>query len=75
MSSFHIEDVICGMTIDPATAAGRSVFRGRTYHFCSKGCQVSFDAEPARYAPIAWGALDLPLGRDYRLIASPNGRL
>ena len=35
------KDVVCGMQVDPAKAAGSSEFNGKTYHFCSKGCKTS----------------------------------
>jgi Cu+-exporting ATPase len=38
----HI-DPICGMTVDPARAAGTSQRDGVTYYFCSKGCKAKFD--------------------------------
>lgn len=44
-----MKDPVCGMDVDPKTAAGSSVYRGQTYHFCAKGCKVAFDADPARY--------------------------
>ena len=43
-------DVVCGMQIDPARAAGSSVHAGKTYYFCSKGCKAKFEADPAKYA-------------------------
>lgn len=43
-------DVVCGMQIDPANAAGTSEQTGKTYYFCSKGCKAKFDATPAQYA-------------------------
>jgi P-type Cu+ transporter len=43
-------DPVCGMTIDPADAAGTSQHAGKTIHFCSAGCKRKFDAEPAKYA-------------------------
>src|SRR4051794_13743634 len=43
-------DPVCGMTVDPATAAGRSEHEGTTYLFCSGGCKRKFDAEPGKYA-------------------------
>jgi Cu+-exporting ATPase len=46
-------DPVCGMTIDPAMAAGSSVYGGTTYHFCNPGCQAKFDAAPALYVPSA----------------------
>lgn len=45
-----VVDPVCGMSIDPATATGSSHYGERTYHFCSKGCEVTFAAEPAKYA-------------------------
>ena len=31
-------DPICGMTVNPATAAGSFNHAGKTYYFCSAGC-------------------------------------
>ena len=39
-------DPVCGMTIDPAKAAGTSRHGGQTFHFCSPGCKAKFDADP-----------------------------
>src|SRR5262249_12013813 len=36
-------DPICGMTVDPARAAGSSVRDGVTTYFCSLGCKRRFD--------------------------------
>ena len=44
------KDVVCGMEVDPAKAAGQSEFQGKTYYFCSKGCQAKFDANPQQYS-------------------------
>jgi Cu+-exporting ATPase len=44
------KDVICGMQVDPARAAGTSEYNGKTYYFCSKACKSKFDANPAQYA-------------------------
>jgi len=49
----RVIDPVCGMEIDPATAAGHSEFGGRTYHFCSAACKTRFDAAPAQYAAPA----------------------
>jgi Cu+-exporting ATPase len=38
-------DPICGMTVDPATAAGSFNHEGKTYYFCSKGCLQKFIAQ------------------------------
>jgi P-type Cu+ transporter len=42
-------DPVCGMTVNPAKAAGSSEYRGQTYYFCGKGCLAKFTAEPGRY--------------------------
>ena len=42
-------DVVCGMQVDPAKAAGSSQYNGKTYYFCSKRCQAKFDANPAQF--------------------------
>jgi Cu+-exporting ATPase len=42
-------DPVCQMQVDPAQAADRSVYNGRTYYFCCTGCRVKFEADPERY--------------------------
>src|SRR5687767_9911777 len=45
-------DPVCGMTVDPAKAAGVSERDGVTYYFCSAGCKTKFDAgTAAAHAP------------------------
>jgi Cu+-exporting ATPase len=44
------KDVVCGMDIDRAKAAGSSNYGGQTYYFCSKTCKDKFDANPQQYA-------------------------
>ena len=44
-----VHDVICGMDIDPAQAAGTSEYQGQTCYFCSMGCKRQFDKDPERY--------------------------
>jgi Cu+-exporting ATPase len=43
-------DPVCGMEVDPASAAGHSDHAGRHYSFCSTSCKERFDADPARFA-------------------------
>jgi Cu+-exporting ATPase len=38
-------DPICGMTVNPATAAGSFNHEGKTYYFCSAGCLQKFIAQ------------------------------
>ena len=41
-------DPICGMTVDPATAAGRFEHKGQTYYFCATSCLDRFRADPEK---------------------------
>lgn len=43
------KDVVCGMQVDPASAAGSSTHNGTTYYFCAKGCKARFDANPSQF--------------------------
>ena len=45
-----VKDPVCGMEIDPATAAAHEEYEGNTYHFCSHDCHAKFNADPAQYA-------------------------
>ena len=42
-------DPVCGMTVDPASAAGSATHAGTAYHFCSRHCLAKFTANPDRY--------------------------
>jgi P-type Cu+ transporter len=39
-------DPICGMTVDPATAAGQFEYEGVTYYFCAPSCLETFKRDP-----------------------------
>ena len=45
-----VTDPVCGMTIDPARALASSTYNGRTYSFCSRGCETRFNLAPDQYA-------------------------
>ena len=49
MMAEQVKDVVCGMMIDPATAAATSEYKGATYYFCAVGCKTDFDAGPEKY--------------------------
>ena len=44
-----VKDLVCGMMIDPKTAAATSENKGKTYYFCAKGCKIAFDKNPEKY--------------------------
>ncbi len=43
-------DPVCGMDVDPATAAASIEHDGRTIYFCCTRCLERFREDPARYA-------------------------
>lgn len=60
----EVKDPVCGMEIDPATAAATSRYQGETYSFCSAGCQARFDRNPAAYAGSGAPAGEAEDGRE-----------
>ena len=44
-----VKDPVCGMEVDEEKAAASSEYKGKTYYFCSKGCQAAFDKDPEKY--------------------------
>src|SRR5262245_25000432 len=52
-----VRDPVCGMTIDPARAAGQFNYRGTTYYFCNPVCRERFQADPERYLTSAHAAV------------------
>ena len=45
-------DPICGMTVDPNSAAGSYEHNGQTYYFCSQHCVAKFKENPATYVKV-----------------------
>lgn len=43
------KDPVCNMNVDEKKAAATSVYNGRTYYFCAKGCKERFDKNPEKY--------------------------
>ncbi|MEO8049650.1 MAG: heavy metal translocating P-type ATPase [Acidobacteriota bacterium] len=44
-----MRDPVCGMDVQPESAAASETHDGQTYYFCSKGCAAKFRADPAKY--------------------------
>src|SRR5581483_6054107 len=56
LGSYVMIDLICKMEVDERSAAGKYVFEGKTYLFCSLHCLETFKKEPAKYvAPASHG--------------------
>src|SRR5260370_10086857 len=67
-------DPVCHMTVDPRHAAGTSVYNGRTYYFCSKGCLEKFEADPKHYVEPNRLKPVLPAGVVYTCPMHPEVR-
>ncbi len=44
-----VTDPVCGMKVNPGTAAASYQHEGKTYHFCCSQCLEKFRAAPAKY--------------------------
>ena len=44
----HI-DPVCGMSVDPAHAAGSTQYNGKSYYFCHPSCLEKFQKDPEKY--------------------------
>jgi len=42
-------DPVCGMDVDPATAAAKTCYDGVEIYFCAPGCKQAFEAHPDKY--------------------------
>src|SRR5918995_7049455 len=50
-----ITDPICGMTVDPKSAAGKHEHNGQTYYFCSQHCLAKFKEDPEKWLGVQRG--------------------
>src|SRR5262245_23502769 len=68
-------DPVCGMDVDPATAAGHSEHAGHHYSFCSASCKGRFDADPERFVAAEPPPVveKTPLNRDRHTRSTPDG--
>jgi Cu+-exporting ATPase len=44
-----VKDPVCGMSVDPAKAAGKVEHAGKAYYFCSKRCAERFSQDPKKF--------------------------
>jgi YHS domain-containing protein len=49
MGADKVKDVVCGMMIDPSSAAANRRYEGKKYYFCALGCARAFDEDPKKY--------------------------
>jgi len=65
-------DPVCGMKVDPQSAAGMHEHEGVKYYFCSKHCLSAFQADPGRYLAKAAPAEAAPKGAEYACPMHPE---
>lgn len=53
--SAQVIDPVCGMSIDPTSAAASTEHEGTTYSFCSLPCHQKFSADPGQYIAVRSG--------------------
>ena len=69
----HMEtDPVCGMKVDPGAGRPTAAHEGRTYYFCSPGCQTKFNADPRRYLTKQDTPKPLPKGTLYTCPMHPE---
>ena len=47
----RVVDPVCGMTVDPTSAAEQRILNGESFWFCGAGCAQQFDKHPSRFTP------------------------
>jgi len=73
-SASEVLDPVCGMKVNPKTAAQRYDHGGETYYFCSAGCRTKFAAEPQKYLSNTKPPAAFPLGTIYTCPMHPEIR-
>ena len=48
-------DPICGMSVEPGSAAGKQEHNGQTYYFCSQHCLAKFKENPEKWLSAQQG--------------------
>ena len=48
-----VKDVVCGMDVDPSSAAAAWEHDGTTYLFCSVACMRRFRQDPAHFLSLS----------------------
>jgi Cu+-exporting ATPase len=43
------KDPVCGMMVEPDSAAAKAEYNDKTYYFCSVDCKEEFEEDPESY--------------------------
>ena len=68
-------DPICGMEVEPSTAAASHVHNGQTYFFCSHHCLAKFKEDPEKFrkSPASGHAHEHAAAHSHRLDKAEQG--
>jgi P-type Cu+ transporter len=69
-----VRDLVCGMSVDPATSKHSFEYRGETFHFCSAGCRSKFATDPEQYLGKSTAKAAVPEGTMYTCPMHPQIR-
>ena len=47
-----MDDVVCGMEVEPTQSSVKTEFEGETYYFCSTDCCEEFLQHPEQYTEV-----------------------
>ncbi|MEP6918293.1 MAG: heavy metal-binding domain-containing protein [Acidobacteriota bacterium] len=67
-------DPVCGMTINPADAAGSYEYKGTRYYFCNPSCLQRFTADPEEFLSSTPKTPEAPGGTVYVCPMDPEVR-
>ena len=54
-------DPVCGMQVDTETTPNKLEHEGTTYYFCSRGCMLDFQDEPAKFRDSSYQPTDMDM--------------
>ncbi len=66
-----VQDPVCGMTVDVATAR-HADHQGQTHYFCSEACLAKFQGDPSRYLAHEAPAEPMTAGAQYTCPMHPE---
>ena len=55
-------DPVCGMQVDTETTPNKLEHEGTAYYFCSRGCMLDFQDEPAKFLDSSYQPTDMDMG-------------
>ncbi len=61
-TSAPVVDLVCGMIVNPGSAAGSFIYDDQTYYFCSQHCLQEFRKDPERFTENSAEPQAMPVG-------------